>query len=70
MGYETADLLDPELHDEIYARLGGEPPQTWTQVLSDLAEYSEHVDVGNWDMHAANFMRRGNTLVIVDPFFG
>jgi hypothetical protein len=70
MGYEAADLLDFEQQDEIYQKLGGQPPHTWSQVLGDLADYSEHVDVASWDMHEDNFMRRGKTLVIVDPFYG
>jgi len=70
MGYDVADLMDPDQQEDIYVKLGGEPPQSWMQVLSALAEYSDHVDVeGGWDMHSNNFMRRGKTLVIVDPFF-
>jgi hypothetical protein len=70
MGYEVSDLMDPDQQADIYKKLGGEPPQSWMQVLHDLARYSDHVDVqGGWDMHSDNFMRRGKTLVIVDPFF-
>lgn len=69
IGYTTADLLDPEQQPAIYAKLGGEPPSSWTHIVSEMAEYSEHVDVGRWDMHEGNFMTRGSTLVIVDPFF-
>jgi hypothetical protein len=68
-GYTPEDLLDPDQNQEIYAKLGGEPPASWAQVLTDLAEYTERTDVEAWDMHADNFMTRGNTLVIVDPFF-
>ena len=68
-GYTPEDLLDPDQSQEIYAKLGGEPPASWAQVLTDLTEYTEHTDVDSWDMHADNFMRRGSTLVIVDPFF-
>lgn len=70
MGYDIQDLLDPEQQDEIYQKLGGQPAHTWSQVLSDLADYSDHMDVASWDMHEDNFMRRGKTLVIVDPFYG
>lgn len=69
LGYNAEDLLDPDQQDEIYSKLGGHPPPTWSQVLSDLGDYSEQVDVAGWDMHADNFMRRGKTLVIVDPFY-
>jgi len=69
LGYEPADLLDPDQQSEIYQKLGGEPPHTWYQLLSDLAEHSEQHDVAGWDMHAGNFMRRGKTLVIADPFY-
>ena len=69
IGYDASDLTDPEQQEDIYKKLGGQPAHTWSQVLSDLAEYSERVDVGGWDMHEDNFMRRGNTLVIVDPFY-
>jgi hypothetical protein len=68
-GYGPDSLLDPETQMEIYAHMGGSPPITWTHILDDLAEFSQSSGIGTWDMHAANFMRRGETLVIVDPFY-
>lgn len=69
IGYTTADLLDPEKQPQIFKQLGGEPPYSWTHIVSEMADYSENVDVGHWDMHDGNFMTRDNTLVIVDPWY-
>jgi len=69
LGYNANSLQDPETQMAIYTRLGGSPPITWTHILDELAEFSQSSGMGKWDMHAGNFMRRGETLVIVDPFY-
>lgn len=68
-GYDLTDLLDHELNAAIYERAGGPPPHTWFEVLDDLGAFSHQIDIERWDMHDRNFMRRGSTLVIADPFY-
>jgi hypothetical protein len=71
-GFDTDDLDNPEDADRIFARAGGRPPESWTQALEMLRDHSRNfpqLDAHGWDMHAANFMRRGSTLVIADPYF-
>lgn len=69
LGYDEYDIAVDEHHEEIYQKLGGVPPDTWSQVLTDLAAHSKQIHMESWDMHAGNFMRRGKTLVIADPFY-
>ena len=68
-GFDSTDLLDSEISPDIYERAGGYPPETWVDVLDELGEYSRSIDLNTWDMHQGNFMRRGSTLVIADPFY-
>ena len=36
-------------------------------VIKQLYDKAKHY---NWDLHAGNIMKRGNTLVVVDPYYG
>lgn len=69
LGFDASDIMDDETREQIYERVGGAPPETWTQVLANLAEFSKGMDLQIWDMHQGNFLRRGKTLVIADPFY-
>ncbi len=69
LGYTVADLKRKDTQEEVLEALGGWPPADWQEVVSELSEYSEEADTGNWDLHAENFLVRGNTLVIADPFY-
>jgi hypothetical protein len=69
LGYDEYDIAVDEHHEEIYQKLGGVPPDTWSQMLTDLAAHSRQLGMESWDMHAGNFMRRGKTLVIADPYY-
>lgn len=68
MGYQTLDLKSPNLREQIYQKIGGYPPDIWKSLIDQLASMSKHEDL-HWDMHAGNFMRRGKTLIIADPFY-
>jgi hypothetical protein len=68
-GHDEYDIATGDAQEEIYAKLGGVPPDTWNQVLTDLAAHSRQLGMESWDMHAGNFMRRGKTLVIADPYY-
>lgn len=68
-GFAAVSFDDPTSTEAVYQRAGGPPPQSWTQVIKDLITYSKQHNIRRWDMHAANFMTRGNTLVISDPFY-
>lgn len=67
--YDLPDLLDPDLQSKIFELAGGYPPDTWTDVLDLLGNHSQDLELHVWDMHPGNFMRRGNTLVIADPYY-
>ena len=55
--------------DKFYQEEGIEPPESsWVQAISDLINISQSQHVG-WDLHLENMMLRGNTLVIIDPFY-
>lgn len=63
------DTESPHLdYDHMYELLGGYPPPSWQTVIKDLALYAKKAGYTHWDLHAKNFLTRGNTLVIVDPF--
>jgi hypothetical protein len=63
------DPESPHLdYDHMYELLGGYPPQSWQMVIKALAEYAKAAGYTHWDLHAKNFLTRGNTLVIADPF--
>ncbi len=69
LGHTVADLKRKNTQKLVFEKLGGWPPESWQDVVSELTEYSEEVDTGRWDLHADNFLVRGNTLVIADPFY-
>jgi hypothetical protein len=66
---KESSLDSKETKQLVYQKIGGAPPQTWTELIKDLVIYSKQRGVKEWDMHAANFMRRDKTLVITDPFY-
>lgn len=55
-------------YDHLYELVGGEPPRDWQIMVHELAAYSKRAGHTHWDLHANNFLLRGNTLVIADPF--
>ncbi len=55
-------------YDHLYGLVGGEPPRDWQIIVHELAAYSKRAGYTHWDLHANNFLLRGNTLVIADPF--
>lgn len=67
--YDVPDLRDADLQPKIFELAGGYPPHTWTDVLDLLGTHSQDWELHVWDMHPGNFMRRGNTLVIADPYY-
>jgi hypothetical protein len=67
--YFMNDLRNPQKNQEIFDLAGGVPPESWSEVLTLMAESSKQLNLKWWDMHAGNFMRRGKMLVIADPFY-
>lgn len=56
-------------YDHMYELLGGKPPTDWSSLVLQLATYAQNLGHKDWDLHTNNFLTRGNTLVIADPFF-
>lgn len=54
--------------DEIEESLGG-IPESWKLVTVDLVEYIKQNPTLKFDLHNENFMSRGDTFVITDPFY-
>lgn len=69
LGHTVSDLKLKKTREQVLEALGGWPPSDWQEVVSELADYSEETDTGHWDLHAANFLVRGDTLIIADPFY-
>lgn len=53
---------------QIYRMLGGPPPKTWVDLITELCEFSKQQGIKYWDTHSGNFMLRDQTLVLTDPF--
>lgn len=47
----------------------GNPGKPWIEVCRDLIDLGKHIGLRYLDLYAANFMLRGNTLVVADPFY-
>lgn len=60
---------DPVNYDHMYELVGGAPPQDWQDIVHEMATYAKEMGIDSWDLHAANFLLRGETLVIADPFY-
>lgn len=68
-GFDLVDLTDSDVQSHIFEAAGGYPPDSWSHVLDLLALNSLGHEIDVWDLHAGNFMLRGKTLVIADPYF-
>jgi hypothetical protein len=62
----SSDL--PQDYAQLYKLAGGEPPQEWQTIMTQMATYARSAGYRGWDLHANNFMLRGTTLVVTDPF--
>jgi hypothetical protein len=58
------DLKDTELTHDLWKTIG-KPSEQWIQIVNDLLDQTKNV---NLDLHEKNFMLRGDTLVITDPW--
>ena len=65
----TGSLFDPKHEQELWQQIG-EPDAAWKEAVDlVLARYAEGTKwPSRLDMHPGNFMLRGSTLVITDPF--
>ena len=61
------DFNDNDSLNEIW-RLVDKPDNEWNQIVEDVITLGTQMNLKNIDLGDENFMRRGNTLVILDPF--
>lgn len=66
--YALADSWDAQ--QLLWQKIGA-PPQGWMPLVNKLVSFLiNNTKRTEMDLHAGNFMRRGKTLVITDPFSG
>jgi len=65
----SGSLFDPEIEKELWQKIGS-PDTSWKEAIDlVLTRYTEGTKwPSRLDMHPGNFMLRGSTLVITDPF--
>lgn len=61
-------LVDPETQKTLWREVG-EPGEDWKRVVPALIAWMRKFPKHELDLHSGNFMVRGRTLVIVDPFY-
>ncbi len=55
---------------KIWQLVGGAPSNEWKRIVDELFAFWEKSKArANIDLHSANFMLRGRTLVILDPYY-
>jgi hypothetical protein len=74
--YNMANLLNinsvafAKLTDqEFYQKVGRTADPEWMQLVEDLITLAKKLGLRELDLHYNNFMQRGSTLVIIDPFW-
>lgn len=53
---------------EMFDKIHHIPDVQWQSIVDKLVTYADSIGENYFDIHSANFMLRGNTLVITDPF--
>jgi len=68
-GTKGLDLNDPSTTlDTIQSKLGKVTPE-WIRVCQALLDHAKSTGIGRGlDLHPGNFMKRGNVIVITDPY--
>ena len=59
---------DRDRWDDLWTTIGRSPDQPWIDIVDKLFVFVKRNNLGPMDTHDANLMRRGDTLVIIDPF--
>lgn len=63
--YDSAYEIDL---DQMFAELGEQPDNAWIELVDTIIDYGQSIGERYFDLHDENFMLRGNTLIINDPW--
>lgn len=66
---QSVSKLLADRDHKLWQTVGGVPDETWASTVNNLFSiWKRNKNVMNLDLHDENFMLRGRTLVIIDPF--
>jgi hypothetical protein len=67
IGIDYSNILHLSLND-IFDLIGARPDDAWIRLVDALIKYGRHIGRTYFDLHDQNFMLRGTTLIINDPW--
>lgn len=68
MNLAKAPSADPMKIDSVVKSIGSKSSNSWKQACDIMFDFMDEVDYQVIDLHEANFMLRGQQLVILDPW--
>lgn len=69
LGSMTAQTENQDRIQIIYQQLGRKPDEAWVTAVTKCCERAKSLNLQMLDLHYANFMVRGDCLVIADPYW-
>jgi hypothetical protein len=67
-GIDDIRMYDKRKFESNFLKIGKKADPSWIQICNSLMDYCNAIGFPHLDLHGANFMMRGNTVVILDPF--
>lgn len=61
-------MYDRRKFESNFLKIGKKADPQWIAICNDLMNYCNNINFPHLDLHGKNFMMRGNTVVILDPF--